>query len=509
MNSEKKPYYITTAIAYANAKPHIGHVIEFIYTDIMARYQRLMGREVFFLTGTDEHGQKISRKATEEGKTPQQLVDEMSAIFQDTAKAFEISNDDFIRTTQERHKKTATAFWNRVIEVGAKDAVNGPYIYKKSYTGLYCVGCESFKTEKELVDGVCPDHKTKPELLEEENYFFKLTAFQERLLELFKNPQFVYPEAKYNEAYQLIKGGLEDVSISRSKKALTWGIPVPGDDEQVMYVWFDALVNYLSPLGFPDETEKMNAFWPVNAHVIGKEINRFHTVLWPAMLMAADLEPPQQVAVHGWILGEGGVKMSKTLGNVLDPQTLLDLYGAEASRYLLVHEVPFSNDGEYSQTRYQSIYDAELANHLGNLVNRVSSMLTSYKQGLIPAAAPAPYRIQWDEYHVHMQSFAYDKALDCVYSAVKEANQYIEQQKPWALAKAGAAELDGVLYILAETVRHIGWMLLPFMPEKASLILSVVKEEKSNILPNISQWGLLKEGTQIEPCGILFPRIGT
>ncbi len=290
----KKPVYITTAIAYANAGPHIGHALEFLYGDVMARYQRLIGNEVLFLTGTDEHGQKVLKTAKDQGKDVEIFASEKSALFQKLADEWNISNDDFIRTTEERHIAAAQKFWTTAAESGD--------IYKKSYTGLYCIGCERFITEKDLVDGKCPDHLKEPETVTEENYFFRLSRYQEPLEFLFKErPDFVYPKTRYNEMLNLLKDGLEDISISRVKEKLPWGIPVPGDEAQVMYVWFDALINYISALGYGSENdEKISKFWP-GINMVGKEINRFHSLLWPAMLMSAHLDPPAQIAVHGWM----------------------------------------------------------------------------------------------------------------------------------------------------------------------------------------------------------------
>lgn len=508
----KQPFYLTTAIVYANGAPHIGFAIELIYADAMARYQRLLGKDVIFVTGTDEHGQKIARKAAESNVEPQAFVDGISQLYKDLASRLSISNTDFIRTTEARHKETVNAFWNAVIENGKTDP-RGPFLYTKKYSGLYCVGCESFKTEKELVDGKCPDHPNlTPEMVEEENYFFKLSAFEKDLLALYEQqPPFATPDTKFNEAIQLVKGGLEDVSVSRSKKQVPWGIPVPGDENQNIYVWFDALVNYLSALGFPKDADRVATYWPEVHHMIGKEINRFHTVLWPAMLMAAGVSVPKQVAIHGWILAKGGVKMSKTLGNVLEPEMLLSTFGVEATRYLLLREIPFNGDGEYDDERFKSQFVADLSNNLGNLVLRVASMIEKYRSGVVAVIPQAPWDMDalWTTYQNDMNDYRFDQALETVWSLIRDANKYIDDEKPWSLAKEGKeADLDRVLSVLAEAIRHIGWMIRPIMPQTSDLILTTLcQETEGKILDEIKAWGLIPAGTKLGEAKALFPRL--
>lgn len=496
-----KQYFLTTAIAYANAKPHIGFALELIYADTVARYRRLCGDDVIFLTGTDEHGQKMSRKAAEVEKKPQAFVDEMSQLYIDLAKRLNISNTDFIRTTQERHKLAVAEFWKRV------DA-NG-FITKKKYSGLYCIGCEEFKTEKSLVDGKCADHGTVPESIEEENYFFTLTAFEARLKALYgERPNFVVPESKFNEVKQLLEGGLEDTSISRSKMQLQWGIPVPGDETQVVYVWFDALVNYLTAIGFPDKGWETK--WPADLHIIGKEINRFHTVLWPAMLMAANIEVPKQVGVHGWIHVDGQ-KMSKTIGNVIDPEELIEMYGVEVTRYLLLSQIPFTSDGDWSAERSRQKFTADLANNLGNLIFRVTSMLQKYFDGSVPARVESDMSGVWEVYRSQMDALRFDQALETILATATSLNQDIDQQKPWALAKVGdMKQLGELIYRWLEAIRQIAWMLRPFMPETSEKILVSLGQKgelDKKVIEEISVWGVLEAGAVLSATEPLFPRI--
>jgi methionyl-tRNA synthetase len=498
---EKQPFYLTTAIPYVNAELHIGHGLLFLYTDVIARYERLFGKEVVFLTGTDEHGQKIARKAEEVGKTPQAFVDEMSQTARDMLQTLNISNTDFIRTTETRHRAAVEAFWKRVEERG--------WIYKKRYGGLYCVGCEQFKIEKDLVDGLCPDHKVKPEYIEEENYFFKLSAFKDQLLALYaERPDFVVPEHRFNEMKSFV-AQLEDMSISRAVEHLTWGIPVPGDSSQVIYVWFDALVNYLSGVGFGTDQEMYERFWPTVTHVLGKEINRFHSVLWVAMLLAAELPVPRQFVVHGWITVEGQ-KMSKTIGNVLYPKDLVHTFGLDGMRYLLLREFPVTGDGDYSADRMQRRFASDLANDLGNLVFRVTNMVQKYCEGRVPARGARTAVFDHDGFHAHMRTYRFDLALEFVWQLIAQQNRYIDEMKPWALAKAGdQTAVDDALYSLLEALRQVAWLIRPFMPETSQKILTQLgmTVHGTETWHEVAEWNQLVPGTPIEKGEPLFPRL--
>ena len=467
----QKKYYLTTAIPYANDNPHIGHALLFLYADVIARYQRLIGKDVYFLIGTDEHGQKMLRSAEKRGVDVAKYCDEKSAVFQNLADQWDISNNDFIRTTDEKHIMAAQKFWLAAEKSGD--------IYKKKYSGLYCVGCESFKTEKDLVDGKCPDHQMEPELLEEENYFFRLSKYQEKLEKLFKkNPEFVYLKNRYNEMLNILNNGLEDISISRSTDKLSWGVPVPNDPSQVMYVWFDALTNYVTALGYGSEDESLfKKYWPADTHVLGKEINRFHSLLWPAMLMSAGLELPKMIAAHGWIT-VNGQKMSKSVGNVIDPIKMANDYPIESIRYFFMRELPFDSDGDFSDEKFLARYNGDLANGIGNLVNRVAVMIEKYSDNLNPKIHHANKIISdstfeaWKNYSRHMDEFFFNRALDSVWKLITDCDVQISELKPWTMAKNGEFnQVSDLLGSLSEALRNIAIMIYPIMPDTSRKIL--------------------------------------
>ncbi|MFA5062019.1 MAG: methionine--tRNA ligase [Patescibacteria group bacterium] len=510
----QEKFYLTTSIPYANADPHIGFVaLELLKADIMARYQRLLGKDVYFLTGTDEHGQKIYKTAKVAGQPVEKFAAEKSAMFQNLADQWNISNDDFIRTTEERHMERAQKFWQIAQESGD--------IYKKEYSGLYCMGCEAFKTEKDLVDGKCPDHPNLTlEVVKEENYFFRLSKYQEPLEFLFKEkPDFVYPEVKYNEIKNILKSGLEDISISRSKEKLPWGVPVPGDDSQVMYVWFDALTNYITALGWGSENQNLfDKYWPADVHVVGKDINRFHSLLWPAMLMSVGLELPKQIAVHGFIYVDGQ-KMSKTVGNVINPVELTDKYPLDALRYFFAREIPFDNDGDFSYAKFEERYNADLANGIGNLTNRILVMIEKYCDSVVPDMTKTDKDLikflskdVWPEYVKNMTVWRFDKALDAVWKFLSYCDQLITEKQPWALIKAGKTEeVQNLLHHLAEALRHIAVMIWPVMPETAEKIFVQlgldISKELGKQLDEQKNWVPILVGNKIQKPEALFPRL--
>lgn len=465
-----KKYYIPVAIPYANGKPHLGHAIEAVYADVLARHYRNEGAEVFLSMGMDEHGQKIVRTAEGNGTTPQEHVDSIAESFVELFTKLEITNDDFIRTSQERHHASAQVFWQRAMESGD--------IEKDVYEGLYCVGCEAYKTEKDLIDGKCPDHQVEPEQVREENYFFRLSRYQDRLLEWYEsNPDFVIPKAKFNEMKELVKNGLEDIPVSREKSKLSWGVPVPGDEDHVMYVWFDALVNYLSVIGFGDEArgKEVEKWWPADMHIIGKDINRFHSILWPAMLMAAGIPLPHHIGVHGHVT-VGGQKMSKSVGNVIDPLELIEQYGAEPVRYYFLREIPFSNDGDFSYERLREIYTAHLANGLGNLVSRVTNMIEKYCDGVLTSQPLAGK--EYTAPSKEIEQLEFHKALENIWKVVTDANELIEEKKPWELAKSNNEELNILLAHLLYCLEFICAALQPYMPETAKKIGESISGDK-------------------------------
>lgn len=461
----KNNYYVTTSLPYVNGAPHLGHAMEFVMADVLARYARKNKKNVIFSTGTDEHGSKIAEKAQELGIDAKQLADTNSDLFKDLLKKLNISHDRFIRTTDEGHMQRAQLIWKKI----EKD------IYKNTYTGWYCTGCEEYKSEAYVkeTNGVCPDHNRKYERLEEENYFFALSKYQAQIKQAINNTSMlVLPETRRNETLSLIEGGLEDISISRPKDKLSWGVSVPGDDSQVMYVWFEALMNYITVLGYPEHSD-FSDFWPADVQVIGKGINRFHTANWPGILLALGIDLPKTIYVHGYV-GVGGKKMSKSLGNAVTPDSVVDTYGVDAFRYFFLRHIPSYGDGDYTKERFEAVFNSELANELGNTVSRTAAMVTKYQNGLIGDIPPPEHDIA--EYIKHLESCHFDLALDEVWQQIRGLNQYIDEQKPWTIAKDGDAEhLGEVLSYIVSCLLEIGDLLLPFMPTTAEKIITTFK----------------------------------
>jgi methionyl-tRNA synthetase len=472
MNKQK--FYITTPIYYVNGAPHLGHAYTSVAADVLARFKRLDGFDVFFLTGTDEHGQKVEAAARVAGIDPQSFTDNVSADFQDMARRMNISNDDFIRTTEARHKASAQAIWLKLQENGA--------IYLGAYEGWYAVRDEAFYDEEELI--TAPDGSKKApsgapvEWVIEPSYFFKLSAFQDRLLAHYEaNPDFIAPQAKRNEILSFVRGGLKDLSISRT--SFSWGIPVPGDEKHVMYVWLDALVNYITAAGYPDLTGPRGGYWPASLHLVGKEIIRFHAVYWPAFLIGAGLPLPEKVFSHGWWTVEGE-KMSKSTGNFIDVRPLVDEFGLDTVRFFLLREVPFGNDGDFSRKALISRTNAELANGIGNLAQRTLSFIAKNAGGVVPPkgtlheadnvllelAGELPEKVRGA-----LNRLAFHEALDEIWRLIRAADGYIDHQAPWTLRKTDTARMNTVLFVLVSVLRVVAVLLQPFMPESMEKLL--------------------------------------
>lgn len=480
-----KKLYVTTAIPYVNARPHIGTALDQLLADIWARYKRQNGYEVRYQVGTDEHGNKVAAKATEQQMTPQAYVDSMYGNFEQLYAALGTSHTDFVRTTDAHHKGAVQYIWQQL----------QPHIYKGTYEGWYCEGCENFVTDKEAAEnsGICPDHQRSYQRLSEENYYLKASSFTDRVRQAIESDEMkIVPETRKKEFLDLIKDGLQDVSISRPVKNLSWGVPVPGDDSQVMYVWIDALSNYLTIIGYPDKPE-WREYWPADVQVVGKDILRFHAGIWPAMLLGLGLPLPKTLLVHGFV-NVSGVKMSKTLGNVIDPIELIQQYGRDAFRYYFSRHVPTQADGDFTYEVFENAYNNELGNDLGNLVQRVAAMITRYQAGVIGDAPVGEHDM--GPYHDAMERLEFDAALDEAWVTVRSLNQYIERLKPWEIAKrrqtdAEAEEhLADVLGHAVGTLNQLGDMLVPFMPDAAAKIHAtfdngVVSPEIGPIFPKI------------------------
>lgn len=504
-----RTYYITTPIYYINDVPHIGHAYTTIAADIMSRYKRLCGYDVFFLTGTDEHGQKVEKAAEKHGIHPKELADRMVHRFTDLWQVLNISNTGFIRTTEERHKKVVQYMFEKAYENGD--------IYLDTYEDWYCVPCESYFTDLQLKDGLCPDCLRKPEKLKEESFFFRLSKYTDRLIHLLEERKdFVMPDIRYNEVASFVKGGLRDLSVSRT--SFSWGIPVPVQEKHIVYVWFDALTNYITGIGFLDDPDQFNRYWPCDAHLIGKDILRFHAVYWPSFLMSLGVEPPKHVFAHGWWTIEGQ-KMSKSLGNVVDPYEVAKTYGVDEFRFFLFREVPFGSDGDFSRQAIVHRINGDLANDFGNLTSRSVTMIGKFLQGKIERPEKKGGMDEYveenvrrliDEYRKEMEVFAYHKALQNVFEIISILNKYIDSEAPWKLAKEGDVRIKTVLYNIWNSLRIASMLLYPFMPQKSEAIrkaLGIGTSFEEVLFDNEKEFYHPGDISRIDKIAPIFPRI--
>jgi methionyl-tRNA synthetase len=507
-------FYVTSSIPYVNAEPHVGTAYEIIACDLLARYHRLRGEQVFFLTGTDEHSLNVARSSAELGITPQEWVDRMVPKWREVWERLDISNDDFIRTSEPRHAERVQRFVQTLYDRGE--------VYLGVYEGPYCVSCEEFKQEKELIDGNCPIHLRPVEYLKEDNYFFPLSKYREPLLRLYRErPEFVLPDFRRNEVVSFVEGGLRDLSISRSGS--DWGIPVPWDPEHVIYVWVDALLNYITAPGFGSYDQLFASVWPADVHIIGKDIVRFHAVIWPALLMAAGLEVPRTVFAHGF-LTVGGEKMSKSRGTGVHPFELLDQFGVDSYRYYFMREIQFGQDGSYTWESMVERHNADLANGLGNLASRVLAMLGSYFGGEVPDAGDPSAAGQLPDvakdvvvrYDAAMEDLAPSQAIAAAWELVTEANRFLVDRAPWKLAAdiGRRGELGGVLYAAAEVLRIVALLVCPVMPGAAARLwqqlgLGIASPLEAQRLPDAAAWGGLAPGTPTRKGDALFPRLSS